>query len=37
MGKDDLSLGNNEFTDPVRYLRIYELICQMQLWELKRA
>lgn len=29
-GRDDFHLGNNEFKEPVRQLRVYELICRMQ-------
>lgn len=29
-GKDDFSLGNKELKKPVRYLRVYEVIDQMQ-------
>lgn len=28
-GKDNFSLGNHGFKEPVRYLKLYELICQM--------
>lgn len=30
-GENDFRLGNNEFKKPVKHLRVYELICQMQL------
>lgn len=29
-GKDDFTLGNKEFKEPVRHLRVYEFIHQMQ-------